>query len=192
MSRSESKSSEKTSKKSAKKSNRIGELSDPVTAPVVGKNVANVAKADRGATAVAVATPISVFDADLDTEIDNNDLVTISTGDISGDHSETNSGIIWKSQFVDGGFGDIGQQWKCVKLKNSSVNNHHTSINVTVPDGGTLSIKGDSLSAKDSSSSSNSSNLCEKCKKPKGGKESYVVEAPAKPIVKSTKSSISK
>jgi len=48
------------------------------------------------------------------------------------ENSQTNSGIINHSQFSDGGFGDIGQQWSKVKLHKANIINNHTSINLTV------------------------------------------------------------
>lgn len=65
---------------------------------------------------------------------------------LTDDHSETNSGIINRSQFNDGGFGDIGMQWHRVQLINSQVVNNHTSINPHIGDGGgTITINGNSF-----------------------------------------------
>ena len=47
-------------------------------------------------------------------------------------NSQTNSGIIKKTQFNDGGFGDIGQQWSRVRLHDSTIINNHTSISLTL------------------------------------------------------------
>jgi hypothetical protein len=68
---------------------------------------------------------------------DSISFISSNTTTTSGDHSETNSGVILRSQFTDGGFGDIGQQWNRVVLKNSKVINQHISFNIVLPDGST-------------------------------------------------------
>lgn len=69
------------------------------------------------------------------------ELLTVTPEAADGENAQTNSGIINRSQFNDGGFGDIGQQWKRVKLRNSSIINNHTSINLTFSGGeGTVHI----------------------------------------------------
>ena len=60
-------------------------------------------------------------------------------------NSQTNSGIIYHSQFSDGGFGDIGQQWREVHLHDSTVINNHTSINLTLSGGETIHIDGNNF-----------------------------------------------
>jgi hypothetical protein len=75
--------------------------------------------------AAHLKTPISVLNSDM----------TLPTVAESGDGDQitiTNTGIINRSQFSDGGFGDIGQQWHRVRLYKSTVTNNHTSINVTL------------------------------------------------------------
>jgi hypothetical protein len=64
---------------------------------------------------------------------------------VSDGDSQTNSGIIFRSQFNDGGFGDIGQQWHRVHLHNSTVINNHTSINLTLGDNGSIRIDGNTF-----------------------------------------------
>lgn len=59
---------------------------------------------------------------------------------LNDENSQTNSGIINRSQFNDGGFGDIGQQWHKVKLHKANVINNHTSLNLTLNGGGSIII----------------------------------------------------
>lgn len=48
------------------------------------------------------------------------------------ENSQTNSGVIGKgAQFLDGGMGDVGLQWKKVKLRNSKIIINHFSLGFT-------------------------------------------------------------
>ena len=97
----------------------LGDLPQDVTVLIKGKHFVVLIKIfPRTVTTIDQTT-----NKDLDSVIANGD-----------ENSQTNSGIINHSQFNDGGFGDIGQQWSRVQLKNANVINNHTSITLNVGD----------------------------------------------------------
>lgn len=114
-----------------------------------------------------LAVPLKNGTADLS-------VVTQACGDKNfevnapgNENSQTNSGIINRSQFNDGGFGDIGQQWSRVKLCKSTIINNHTSINLTL--GGNENKvcidKNTFGNGQTASGDKNKNQKCKKCKK---------------------------
>ena len=53
-------------------------------------------------------------------------------------NSQSNSGLVWRSQFIDGGLGDVANVWRNVKLKKSNVVINHNSINFNVTGNGNI------------------------------------------------------
>lgn len=83
---------------------------------------------------VPKATPVSIIrrkDANMPRPADT----IVQEGTVTGG-AQTNSGTLSRTQFADGGFGDIGQQWDRVSLHKSQVVNNHTSLNLAIGDGG--------------------------------------------------------
>ena len=100
----------------------LGDLAEDVTVLIKGKHF---------------AVPVRVLPRTVNTNDQIEESTNKDTGTVvaNGDeNSQTNSGIISHSQFNDGGFGDIGQQWSRVQLKNANVINNHTSITLNVGD----------------------------------------------------------
>lgn len=87
-------------------------------------------------------TGINTNVADIKADIKSDTKVDVDENQSSsvGNDYATNSGYVVRSQFSDGGLGDVGMQWRNVRLKNSKFKIIHNSFNINIPEDMDISV----------------------------------------------------
>src|SRR5207253_2242036 len=94
-------------------------LEKPISLTLPTKTAAKSAMKPKVPTGTTVPVAAAAAGREDNNQEANNDNIAIQL-----EHNDTNSGIINKSQFLDGGMGDIGMQWAKVKLYKSTIINN--------------------------------------------------------------------